>query len=174
MHFPDRTPSKQVNEEMTFPGDHTGKPGLPVQKGTAAILGKSSIISVIDDDYFVRESIDNLVRSLGYEVAAFESAEQFLESGLLPETSCVITDLQMPGLSGLDLQHYLIAQGHRTPVIFVTADPEERFRRRALDAGALGFLGKPFDEEALINCLESIFRGRPSATAPVQRLYAIS
>ena len=112
-------------------------------------------ISIIDDDPIVREAIADLVQSLGYEAATFDSAEQFLESGAVAETSCLITDLQMPGQSGLELQKQLLAEGHHTPVIFVTAFPEEKFRRRAMDAGAVGFLSKPFDDEALISCVET-------------------
>ena len=82
-------------------------------------------------------------------------AERFLEAACFPETSCLITDLQMPGLSGLDPQSRLIVDGQYIPVIFVTAFSEERFRRRAMDAGAVGFLSKPFDESSLISCLET-------------------
>jgi FixJ family two-component response regulator len=113
------------------------------------------MISIVDDDISVRESLRDLIESLGYEVATFESAERFLEAACIPETSCVITDLQMPGLSGLDLQSRLIVDGQYILVIFVTAFPGERFRRDAMNAGAVGFLSKPFDENALINCLET-------------------
>ena len=116
--------------------------------------------SIVDDDNFVRESLRDLIESLGYEVATFESAERFLESGRLAQTSCLITDLQMPGLSGLDLQSRIIAEGQRIPVIFITAFPEERFRRRAMNAGAVGFLSKPFDEESLIRYLETALRAQ--------------
>ena len=88
-------------------------------------------ISIIDDDPIVREAIADLVQSLGYEAATFESAEQVLASRAVAETSCLITDLQMPGRSGLDLQKQLLAEGHQTPVIFVTAFPEEKFKNRA-------------------------------------------
>jgi FixJ family two-component response regulator len=113
------------------------------------------IVSIIDDDPIVREATADLLQSLGYEAKPFESAEHFLESGALAETSCLITDLQMPGLNGLELQTRLIAQGHSIPVIFVTAFPEERFRNRAMNAGALAFLSKPFAEDSLIKCVES-------------------
>ena len=113
------------------------------------------MISIVDDDNFVRESLRDLIESLGYEVATFESAERFLGAARLPETACLITDLQMPGLSGLDLQSRLIADGHCIPIIFVTAFPDERFRVRAMSAGAVGFLRKPFDEGLLISCLET-------------------
>ena len=113
------------------------------------------MISIVDDDHFVRDAVGDLVQSLGYEVATFESAGHFLRSRRLAETACLITDVQMPGLSGLDLQSRIAADGHRIPVIFLTAFPEERFRRRAMRAGAVGFLSKPFDEESLINCLKT-------------------
>ena len=108
-------------------------------------------ISIIDDDQVVREATGDLVQSLGYEVATFESAERFLESGRLAETSCLITDLQMPGLSGLDLQSRLIAEGQRIPVLS---------QKRDSDAGAVGFLSKPFDEESLIRSLETALQAQ--------------
>ena len=111
------------------------------------------MISIVDDDKFFRESANSLIRSLGYATATFASGEEFLESGCLSDTECLITDVQMPGMSGVDLQSYLLAKGHRTPLIFVTAHPEGRLRERALASGALGFLSKPFREEDLIACL---------------------
>src|SRR5438445_6134746 len=112
------------------------------------------MISIVDDDAFARRAMEDLVQSLGYQALTFSSAEHFLESGQVGETSCLITDLQMPGLSGLDLQRLLLTEGHRTPVIFITAFAEEKFRRRALESRALGFLSKPFQEKSLINCLD--------------------
>jgi FixJ family two-component response regulator len=114
----------------------------------------SALISIIDDDRSVREAIQGLIRSLGYATAAFGSAEEYLDSGRIRDTACIITDLQMPGLSGIDLQRRLSADGHQTPVIFVTAFPSDRLRQQALDAGAYGFLSKPFDENSLITCLD--------------------
>jgi FixJ family two-component response regulator len=111
------------------------------------------MISIVDDDKSVREAVNTLIRSLGYTTATFTSAEEFLDSGCLCDTSCLITDLQMPGMSGVDLQRHLAANGHCTPVILVTAHPEQSVRKRALDAGAIGFLSKPFSEESLIACL---------------------
>jgi FixJ family two-component response regulator len=117
------------------------------------------MISIIDDDPFIREAMDGLITSLGYGAWTFASAEDFLRSDCMDYTSCVITDVQMPGLSGVELQSALIAQGNPTPIIFMTACPEARIRRRVLDAGAVGFLAKPFDEERLIKYLQSALHG---------------
>jgi FixJ family two-component response regulator len=114
----------------------------------------SALISIIDDDRSVREAIQGLIRSLGYATVAFGSAEDYLDSGRIGDTACIITDLQMQGLSGIDLQRRLIADGHRTPMIFVTAFPSDRLRKQALDAGAFGFLSKPFEESSLITCID--------------------
>ena len=122
------------------------------------------MIAIIDDDRIVREAIGDLVQSLGYEVAIFESAEQFLAAGGLAQTSCLITDIQLPGLSGLDLHRRLVkTDRHRPPpVIFVTASPE-KLRQRVMNAGAVGFLSKPFEEGALIRCLEAALKPRQRA-----------
>jgi FixJ family two-component response regulator len=113
------------------------------------------VISIIDDDASVRAATDNLLRSLGYTVHAFVSAEEFLRSAHFNDTSCVIADVQMPGMSGVDLQARLITQGHRVPFIFITAFPEKTIRSRALKAGAICFLTKPFDRITLIKCLDT-------------------
>ena len=112
------------------------------------------IISIVDDDESVREATNALVRSLGYAAATFSSAEEFLSSDRVRATSCVIADVQMPGLSGIDLQHRLLGEGVQVPIIFVTAFPDERTRQRALDAGAIDFLSKPWSDEQLISCLD--------------------
>jgi FixJ family two-component response regulator len=113
------------------------------------------MISIIDDDLLVRESTADLISSLGHEALTFGSGEQFLASGRLKETACIITDLHMPGLNGLDLQSRLLAEGHRTPIIFITAYPKDAARSRAFNAGAVAFLTKPFEESALIRSLET-------------------
>jgi FixJ family two-component response regulator len=118
------------------------------------------VISIVDDNKSVREATEVLIRSLGYEAATFASAEEFLESDHLRDSSCLITDVQMPGMSGLELQTRLNGQGHRLPVIFITAFPEPRIRARALEAGALGFLSKPFSENSLISCLDRALSDR--------------
>jgi FixJ family two-component response regulator len=132
---------------------HAGcAPGRPA-------LSSPPVVSIIDDDGSVRAATDNLVRSLGYVVHTFASAEEFLASPHLHDTSCVITDIQMPAMSGLELQACLLAQGCRVPFIFITAFAVEDARARALKAGAICFLAKPFAGEALINCLETVLRG---------------
>jgi FixJ family two-component response regulator len=100
-----------------------------------------------------RDGMGALVESLGYKAVSFSSAEHFLASGAIAKTTCLITDLQMPGLSGLELQEALRSQGHRTPVILITAYPNESRRNRAIAGGAVGFLSKPFDDASLIECL---------------------
>ena len=111
------------------------------------------VISIVDDDPSVREAIKSLVRSLGYHAATFCSGEDFLESGQVKVTACLITDVQMPGLNGVQLQDRLIADGHSVPIIFIAAFPDERLRGRVLKAGAIGYLDKPFTEDVLIEHL---------------------
>jgi FixJ family two-component response regulator len=118
------------------------------------------LISIVDDDDSIREATKGLVRSLGYRAMTFTSAEEFLQSGSLDETACLITDVQMPDVSGIELQRRLIARGHLVPTIFITAFPEEAARWSALVAGAVGFLDKPFSEESLVHCLETALRSR--------------
>jgi FixJ family two-component response regulator len=112
-----------------------------------------TLISIVDDDALARDGIKELVESLGYKARTFVSAEHFLESGVIAQTACLITDLQMPGLNGLELQEALRSQGCCIPIILITAFPNEKHRNRALDGGALGYLSKPFDESSLIQCL---------------------
>ena len=116
-------------------------------------MSKAPLISIVDDDALARDGIRELVESLGYKATAFESAEDFLKSSAVADTACLITDLQMPGLSGLELQEALQSLGHQTPVIVITAYPNEKHRTRALENGAVGYLSKPFDEQTLIECL---------------------
>ena len=123
-------------------------------------VSEAPLISIVDDDPLARDGIRELVESLGYKGVAFVSAAHFLESGLIAETACLITDLQMPGMNGLELQEALRSQGYRTPVISITAYPNEKHRTRALDNVAVGFLSKPFNEEALIECLTAAIRLR--------------
>ena len=114
-----------------------------------------ALISIVDDDALARDGIKELVESLGYRARTFVSAQHFLESGVIAETACLITDLQMPGLNGLELQEALRSQGCWIPIILITAFPNEKHRNRALEGGALGFLSKPFDESSLIQFLDA-------------------
>lgn len=132
---------------------------LNVESKRDGLLNNAIMISIVDDDPFVRESTVDLVNSLGYRAAAFESAENFLDSGQIGNTSCLITDLQLPGLNGVELQEQLRIDGHRTPVIVITAFPEARIRARAIAAGAVAFLPKPFEEAVLIESIESALNG---------------
>jgi len=128
-------------------------------------MRSTALISIVDDDESIRESTRGLVRSLGYQAAVFSSAEEFMRSDSLGSTSCLIADVQMPGLSGVDLQRWLIAKGVRMPTIFITAFPEEETQAIVLTAGAVGYLGKPFSEESLVRCLDSAL-GHAGKNAP--------
>jgi len=110
-------------------------------------------IAVVDDDAGIRRAMKDLLRSLGYAVEHFSSAEQFLEWIGANHTSCIITDVRMPGIGGIELQTRLIAEGHRIPMIFMTAFPDETEKARVLDAGAVGFLTKPIAQKTLVECL---------------------
>ena len=118
------------------------------------------IISIVDDDASMRTATARLLRSLKFVAHAFASAQEFLLSPQLRETRCLIADVEMPGMSGIDLQEYLIAHGHDTPIIFITAFPEDRIRERVMRAGAVAFLSKPFDEPRLLECVERALAGR--------------
>ena len=116
------------------------------------------VVSIIDDDEFVRAATNRLVRSLGFIAPTFASAEEFLRSPHLDETSCVISDIQMPGIGGIELQSMLIAKGKNVPIIFITAFPDERIRAQAMKAGAIGFLSKPFEGPTLVRCIENALK----------------
>jgi len=119
------------------------------------VLPAPSVISVVDDDTSVRVATNNLLRSRGYIVHTFASAEEFLRSPHFNETSCVIADVQMSAMSGLDLLTAMRARGYDAPFIFITAFPGENIRARAMKAGAVGFLAKPFAVPDLVECLET-------------------
>ena len=118
-------------------------------------MSELPIIAIIDDDVSVRVGTENLLSSLGYSVHTFPSAEEFLRSGLPYDISCVIADVRMPGMSGIELLTLLIKQGHRLPFIFITAFSEEAVRAEALNAGAVCVLTKPFDKATLVRCLDA-------------------
>jgi FixJ family two-component response regulator len=127
-------------------------------------LSTVSVISVIDDDASVRAATNNLLRSHGYTVHTFASAEEFLRSAHLNDTSCVIADVQMSVMSGLDLLTHMRVQGRQAPFIFITAFPDESVRARALKAGAIAFLAKPFAGPTLMKCLDAALNRRGAST----------
>jgi FixJ family two-component response regulator len=115
----------------------------------------TAVIAIVDDDQSVREALMSFVRSLGYAAIAFESADDFLKSPQLHSLSCLIADVQMPGMTGIELHDRLLALGASLPTILVTAYPEESARERALRSGVIGYLAKPFSDAALLACLRS-------------------
>jgi FixJ family two-component response regulator len=118
-------------------------------------MSARDIVAIVDDDDRVRYAVEGLLRAAGFRVAAFAAAEEFLQSGDLRATACLIVDLRMPGMSGLELQRRLIDDGHRLPIIIVTAHPDAGARASALERGAAAFLPKPFDGERLVAAVES-------------------
>jgi FixJ family two-component response regulator len=120
--------------------------------------GRKNLISLVDDDESVRRSTTLLIESFGFHAAAFESAESFLKSGQMQETACLIVDLQMPGMNGLELQSHLATAGYKIPIIFITAYDNKEARKQALQAGAIAFLGKPFSDELLLRALRAALR----------------
>ena len=123
-----------------------------------------NLISIVDDDESVRRTTTLLIESFGFRAAAFESAESFLGSGQLHDTSCLIVDVQMPGMNGLQLQRHLAAAGNRIPIIFITAYDDKDSRQRAMQAGAAAFLGKPLSDEQLLQTIRSALRGEFGVT----------
>jgi FixJ family two-component response regulator len=118
-------------------------------------VDQTPVVSIVDDDASVRIATHRLVRSIGFTAHTFASADEFLRSPLMDSTSCIIADIQMPGMSGLDLQAVLRTQGRQLPIIFITAFPEEKIRARAMDGGAVCVLAKPFHATMLISKLET-------------------
>ena len=116
------------------------------------------IISVIDDDELLRDAIQRLLRSHGYVVHSFASAEEFLKSGMAGASACIVSDIQLPKMDGLALQDQLRAQGNAVPVIFITAYPKATAEARAKKAGAVCVLYKPFDSDALIACIDTALK----------------
>ena len=118
------------------------------------------LISVVDDDQSVRESLSGLIRSVGFGVMVFASAEEFLNSNHLSDTNCLILDVRMPGMNGLELQRRLAASHRSIPVIFITAHGDEEARVRALNGGAVEYLLKPFSEEALLSAIDAALKSK--------------
>jgi FixJ family two-component response regulator len=116
------------------------------------------LMAIVDDDDALRNSLDNLLRSVGFRVQGFASAEAFLQAQHAPETACLILDVRLPGMNGLELQRQLVAAHWGIPIIFVTAYADDDMRSRALAAGAVAFLSKPCREEDLLQAIEAALK----------------
>lgn len=118
-------------------------------------MSSSTVISVIDDDESVRESLETLLKSVGFRVSIFPGAEEFLRSGQIEQTDCLILDVRLGGMSGPELQHELIAANRSVPIVFITAHGDETMRLRVMADGAVDCLLKPFGEDALLAAVDS-------------------
>jgi FixJ family two-component response regulator len=121
------------------------------------VMVKRPLVSVVDDDESVRESLPDLLRELGYSVRAFSSAEEFLASDCVGEARCLILDIALPGMSGPALQQELTVRGQEIPIIFITAQADETLRARSIEQGAVECLFKPFSDTALSEALDAAF-----------------
>jgi FixJ family two-component response regulator len=120
-------------------------------------MARVPLIAIVDDDDSLRTSLANLIRSVGFEPRGFASAEAFLGSKIARHTACLILDVRLAGMNGLDLQRHMVAANWRIPIVFVTSHADDDLRARALGAGALGFLYKPFREEELLGAMGAAF-----------------
>jgi FixJ family two-component response regulator len=116
---------------------------------------KPKVVAIVDDDELIRDALHGLMKAAGFRALAFASAEEFLNSGEQEHTACLIADIRMPGMSGLELQSKLNENQYRIPIIFITAQGDEKMRMQALRAGAVEFLTKPFDDEVLLDSLRA-------------------
>jgi FixJ family two-component response regulator len=131
-------------------------PGADITVHRGETVPDVPIVSIVDDDESIRLATASLVRSLGWGVRMFASAEAFLASTGLSDVACVISDVQMQGMTGVEMQNCLIAQGNTVPIIFITAFPSDALKRKALANGAAGFMQKPLDVREFVNCLEAV------------------
>ena len=125
-------------------------------------MPKAPLVSIVEDDRFFRESMNRLMRSLGYSVEAFPTAADFLASPRLVETACLIADIHMPVMTGLELYRHLVSTGYAIPTILVTAYPDENVQNRALKEGVVCYLPKPVDQEDLVRCVRAALRSDES------------
>jgi FixJ family two-component response regulator len=121
-------------------------------------MAQKSLVTIVDDDESVRESLPDLLRELGFAAQAFSSAEEFLASGAVGQTRCLILDIAMPGMTGYDLQRELTRRRHETPVVFITAHGDDNLRPRVLEDGAVECLLKPFSDTALLDGVNAALR----------------
>jgi FixJ family two-component response regulator len=140
-----------------------GRPHGGLKRIATGVVMKKQLVSVVEDDQYFRESMRRLMRSLGYTVEAFPTATHFLESPRLNETACLIADVHMPGMTGIELHRHLVDAGFAIPTILVTAYPNHVDQDRALNDGIICYLRKPVDEKRLGECLRTAFM---SAEAP--------
>ena len=135
-------------------------------------MAPAPVISIIDDDASVREAVQRFLRALGYVAHAFASADEFLRWSQVTDNSCLIMDVKMPGMSGIELQRQLQIQGCQVPIIFITSVEDESIRTQALNSGAVSFLTKPFEIRTLIKHLEEALKRRPIAPTTACRTVA--
>ena len=121
-------------------------------------MPRVQLISIVDDDDALRNSLDDLIRSIGFRTQGFPSADAFLSSNQPRDTACLILDVRMPGMNGLDLQRQIVAANWRIPIIFITSHADDDARARALQAGAVAFLYKPFREEELLHAIDAALK----------------
>jgi FixJ family two-component response regulator len=126
---------------------------MVTQRGT-------KFVAIVDDDESIRAALQGFMKEAGLPAQAFASAEEFLGSGDLSQVGCLVADIRMPGMSGLELQARLSADRHRMPIVFITAHGDESMKMQALRAGAVEFLAKPFDEEVLLDCVRAAMENR--------------
>jgi FixJ family two-component response regulator len=139
---------------MTFAGNPSVKGPLDIAHQKGQMSEKRQSIFIIDDDESVRRALRRLVRSVGWEAETFATAEDFLQWSGPPTPACLILDMHLPGLSGLELQERLHAEGRPVPVVFITAYADEQMREAALRVGAIAFLEKPFEEQSLLTAVD--------------------
>jgi FixJ family two-component response regulator len=119
---------------------------------------QAALIAIADDDPWVRKSLERLIKSAGFRTETFASAEDFIRAGDHRETACLILDLRLPGMSGLELQHRLVIDNDHLPIVFVSAHDEPETRYEAMKAGAIAFFSKPFNDEALVDAVRSVVK----------------
>jgi FixJ family two-component response regulator len=132
--------------------------GIGDERRAGVLMQKAFLVSIVEDDRFFRDSMGRLMKSLGHSAECFSSAADFLASPRLVETACLIADVNMPAMTGIELHRHLIEMGHTIPTILVTAYPDNDARLRALKDGVICYLRKPVDEEQLERCLRTVLR----------------
>jgi FixJ family two-component response regulator len=149
---------------LSVAGTTAIRSGVRSRKSRNEVLSNIFLVAIVDDDESVRVTTDSFVRSLGYVVHTFSCAEELLRSNHLDYFSCVIADVQMPGMNGVELQAHLRSQGSDLPFIFFTAFPDDRMRARALRAGSMCYLTKPFDGDELVAALRNVLKRQRETT----------